>query len=158
MQFKPLIILAVSAALVLLGAACAKKSSQTNVVNSGSNTNASTVNLNTNNNLNAAVIDLTNTPTTAVPAGAAVSMTASGFSPSTVTVKVGGTVTWTNTDTAVHQPASDPHPTHTGLAGFDALGGVSPGKTFRFTFTRAGTFGYHDHVFTTRTGKVIVEP
>ncbi|MBI4090287.1 MAG: amidase [Candidatus Kerfeldbacteria bacterium] len=94
---------------------------------------------------------------TSAPSSASVSITSSGFSPATLTVGVGGTVTWTNSDSARHQPATDPHPTHTGLAGFDAIGGLSQGETFQFTFTRAGTFPYHDHTFPLRQGTVIVQ-
>lgn len=151
-------MLTVAGVLALLGAACAKKSVNVNTNSSSAgNTNVTVVNTNRNGNTNTQVIDLTNTPSTSVPKGAEVSITAREFSPQTVTIKVGGTVTWTNNDSVVHQPASDPHPTHTNLPGFDALGGVQTGKTFQFTFTRAGTFTYHDHPFTSRTGKVVVE-
>jgi len=57
------------------------------------------------------------------------------FSPSVLTVKVGATVTWTNTSSAPHTVTSD-----TGAFN-GSLGGS--GATFKFTFTRAGTFSYH---------------
>jgi plastocyanin len=57
------------------------------------------------------------------------------FSPSVLTVKVGTTVTWTNTSSAPHTVTSD-----TGVFN-GSLGGS--GATFSFTFTRAGTFSYH---------------
>jgi plastocyanin len=75
-----------------------------------------------------------------------ISLTASGFSPSTVTVKKGTTVIFKNNDTRVHWPASDPHPTHTDLPGFDALKGLSPGQTYSYTFTKVGRFKMHDHL------------
>ncbi len=57
------------------------------------------------------------------------------FSPSVLTIKVGTTVTWTNTSSAPHTVTSD-----TGAFNH-SLGGS--GATFSFTFTRAGTFSYH---------------
>ena len=57
------------------------------------------------------------------------------FSPSVLTIKVGTTVTWTNTSSAPHTVTSD-----TGAFN-GSLGGS--GATFKFTFTRAGTFSYH---------------
>jgi plastocyanin len=57
------------------------------------------------------------------------------FSPDTLTVKVGTTVTWTNQDSVEHTVTSD-----TGL--FDS-GALAQGKTFSYTFTAAGTYPYH---------------
>lgn len=62
-----------------------------------------------------------------------------------ITVNVGDTVIWTNKDTVGHWPASDPHPTHTQVPGLDALKNLVTNGTYSFTFTKAGTFGYHDH-------------
>lgn len=75
----------------------------------------------------------------------AVSMEPSGFSPKTITIKVGDTVTWTNNDTRDHWPASSRHPTHQDLPGFDALGDVVPGASYSFTFTEVGSWVMHDH-------------
>jgi LPXTG-motif cell wall-anchored protein len=54
------------------------------------------------------------------------------FSPSSVTVNAGDTVTWTNQGTVAH--------TATG-SGFDS-GSLDPGKSFSHKFTSAGTFSY----------------
>jgi plastocyanin len=75
-----------------------------------------------------------------------ISMTSSGFIPDTVTVKSGTKVTFVNNDSTPHWPASDPHPIHNGLAGFDALKGLVKGESYSFTFTKAGSFGFHDHL------------
>ena len=71
------------------------------------------------------------------------------FTPGTLTVKAGTTVTWTNNDTTTHRPASD-----SGL--FDS-GDLAPGATFSFTFNNPGTFPYHCTINTYMTGKVIVQ-
>ncbi|KKR46389.1 MAG: hypothetical protein UT82_C0014G0048 [Parcubacteria group bacterium GW2011_GWB1_40_14] len=98
----------------------------------------------------------TNTTNTEVKTTAKVEITENGFVPPTVTIKKGGTVTWENEATALAWPASDPHPAHTGLAGFDAGLGLVKDATYSFIFNTAGTFGYHDHLNVTHTGTVKV--
>ncbi len=74
-----------------------------------------------------------------------------GFIPETIEIRAGETVVWVNEDRALHWPASDPHPTHTGLPRFDALGELREGESWNFTFREPGTFPYHDHA-AARTG------
>lgn len=87
----------------------------------------------------------------------AVSLTDTGFEPATVTVPVGTTVVFTNNGQAAHWPASDPHPLHTGLPGFDAKKGLATGETYSFTFTKVGTFGVHDHLMSSLKGSIVVQ-
>ena len=86
-----------------------------------------------------------------------VSMTDAGFSPKTLEVSVGETVIFKNDGTALRWPASAPHPTHTGLAGFDAQRALEPGESWSFKFTTAGTFNYHDHLNSGTTGTIVVK-
>ena len=89
---------------------------------------------------------------------AAVSITAGGtFSPATLTVKKGTTVTWTNSGAAKVWIASDPHPVHTGYPGFDSGTDLRAGETYSFTFEKAGSWSYHNHFNPTVKGTVIVE-
>lgn len=88
---------------------------------------------------------------------ATVSITDAGFSPATLTVKAGTTVTFVNNGTGPHWPASDPHPIHTDLSGFDAKRGLNPGETYSFTFTTVGTHGMHDHLHPSAKGSIIVQ-
>ena len=74
--------------------------------------------------------------TVVAPAGNAVSITSAGFLPNVLSVKVGTTVTWTNSDTAAHTVTSD-------TAGVFDSGPINAGATFQFTFSQAGTFTYH---------------
>ncbi|MBI3495579.1 cupredoxin domain-containing protein [Candidatus Berkelbacteria bacterium] len=102
------------------------------------------------------------TPTTAATSSstqtaAKVSYTDSGFSPASITVKSGTTVTFTNTSSQSMWVASDPHPIHTGLAGFDERASVEKGGTYSFTFTKVGSFGYHNHLNPSDTGTVVVQ-
>ncbi|HVS91000.1 MAG TPA: plastocyanin/azurin family copper-binding protein [Mucilaginibacter sp.] len=57
------------------------------------------------------------------------------FSPASVTVLTGGVVTWTNKDAVDH--------TATDLGGNFDSGHINPSQTFKFTFTKAGTYTYH---------------
>jgi plastocyanin len=81
------------------------------------------------------------TTTTASEKTAAVQFTDQGFSPATLTVVSGTTVTFTNQSSTTVWPASDPHPSHTGLPGFDANKGLAKGESYSFTFTKTGKFG-----------------
>lgn len=98
-----------------------------------------------------------------------VKITASGFSPKTITIKAGDTVTFFNEDSNKHWPASAMHPTHTLYPGsdiqkcgtgeqiFDACRGLEQGESFSFTFNEKGSWKYHDHLSVSSTGTVVVE-
>jgi plastocyanin len=77
------------------------------------------------------------------------------FNPPTIIVNKGTTVTWTVTSGSV-QIASDPHPAHTGLVGFES-DELKAGDTYSFTFDKVGSFGYHNHLNPSAIGTVNVE-
>lgn len=89
--------------------------------------------------------------------GVVVSMTDTGFFPSQITVKAGTKVSFVNDGQALHWPASDPHPAHDSLEGFDAGSGVATGESYVFQFDQPGEWGFHDHLSVDQTGKIIVE-
>ena len=95
--------------------------------------------------------------TTVDQPGVVVSMTDTGFFPSLITVKAGTKVSFVNDGQALHWPASDPHPAHDGLAGFDAGSGVATGESYVFQFDQPGEWSFHDHLSVDQTGKIIVE-
>lgn len=72
------------------------------------------------------------------------------FSPSTLTIKVGSKVTWTNKDAATHTATST-------ASAFDS-GDITQNKSFTYTFTTAGTFPYICLYHTHMTGTIIVQP
>jgi len=77
------------------------------------------------------------------------------FIPAEVTISVGGTVTWTNDDTAAHTVTSG-----TATDGPDGIFDSSifmAGKTFEHTFDEAGEYDYFCIVHPWMTGKVVVE-
>ena len=82
---------------------------------------------------------------------------ANGFSPEVLRIPLGATVTWINKDVRVTWIASDLHPVHTIYPEFDQKRGMSKGESYSYTFTRRGSWGYHDHIVSSRIGKIIVE-
>ena len=101
------------------------------------------------------------------PMSATINYDGKSFSPSSVTIKQGGTVTFTSTGAMWIASAS--HPAHTGYDGTDraahcAAGykGAAPfdqcssGSTFSFTFTKVGTWPFHDHKNSSAYGSVTV--
>lgn len=78
------------------------------------------------------------------------------FFPTSLTVKQGDTVTFTSNDSTSHQLASDPHPAHTGYSPLNA-GIIATGSSITVRFTKKGSFGYHDHLNPSITGKIVVE-
>ncbi len=85
-----------------------------------------------------------------------VSITANGFAPNSLTIKVGGAVTWTNNDSENHTVNSDPHPTHT-LYPFLNLGLIKPGESKSVNFDKAGSYTYHDHLNPSNKASIRVE-
>jgi len=70
------------------------------------------------------------------------------FSPATITVPVGTTVTWTNKDSVAH--------TVTSRNGTFDSGTLHQGDTFQFTFNSPGTYDYYCTIHPSMTGRVIV--
>ena len=96
-----------------------------------------------------------------------VTYTNSGFSPSVITVKQGTKVTFVNSSSKSMWVASDEHPSHTEYSGTtrqahcpDAAGTAfdqcSTGSSYTFTFNKAGSWDYHNHVMASDGGKVVV--
>jgi plastocyanin len=70
------------------------------------------------------------------------------FSPSTLTIVAGESVTWTNADQAIHTATS-------GSGAFDS-GDLDPGESFTFTFTTPGTYDYLCTPHPSMTGSIVV--
>ena len=75
-----------------------------------------------------------------------------GFEPASVTVSVGGTVTWVNCD----QPGEPGH-TSTADAGLWSSPTLAPGEAFSHTFDQVGTLAYHCEPHPFMTGSVEVQ-
>ena len=73
------------------------------------------------------------------------------FTPSTLTIAIGTTVTWTNRDSEVHTVVADDSAPSFRSAGLDT------DDSFSFTFSQAGAYSYHCSLHPHMTGKIIVQ-
>jgi len=80
--------------------------------------------------------------------GSAVTIQNFAFSPVSLTVAAGTTVTWTDKDNTEHTVSADD-----GSFGSQKL---TPGATFSETFSTPGTYAYHCSIHRTMTATVIV--
>jgi len=85
----------------------------------------------------------------ATPGGPAITIDNFNFTPATITVPVGATVTWVNHDDV-------PHTVTSSTKTFDS-GAIDSDKQFSFTFTAAGTYNYFCSIHPFMTAKVIVQ-
>jgi plastocyanin len=81
--------------------------------------------------------------------GSAVSIANFAFSPPSLTIKAGQTVTWTNNDSVAHTITADDN-------SFDS-GQVAPGATYQHTFAKAGTVSYHCSIHPSMTANITVQ-
>ncbi|HYL66260.1 MAG TPA: plastocyanin/azurin family copper-binding protein [Nitrosopumilaceae archaeon] len=91
-------------------------------------------------------------------AGSSGSCTTDCFQPGNVSVDVGGTVTWTNTDAQLHTVSSGngPNDNTTGSVFDTGFSTFKPGTTFSHTFADAGTFNYYCQLHPWMVGVVTV--
>src|SRR3954467_5252918 len=85
----------------------------------------------------------------------------SAVSPSQVTIAVGQSVTFVNSDSRSHDMESDPHPAHTSCPSIANVGLLQPGQSkTTFGFGNSGSCGYHDHNDSGNTalmGRIVVQ-
>jgi plastocyanin len=79
----------------------------------------------------------------------AATLAAKAFNPNPITVAIGTSVTWTNTDAIAH--------TSTGDAGGWNSGVIAPGATFSVNFPTAGTYTYHCSIHPDMVGTMVVQ-
>lgn len=89
-------------------------------------------------------------PSDAVEANA-VTIQNYAFAAKDIKVKVGATVTWTNQDDVSHTITAD-----TASADAPSSQLISKGKTYSFTFKKAGTYSYHCNLHPYMKGTVTV--
>lgn len=97
-------------------------------------------------------------PSTTSPVQGEVLITYSdnGFAPGGARAKVGQKVEFSNASSTTIQVNSAPHPTHTLYPELN-IGTIAPNETKSVTFTKPGTYKYHDHLNASRTGEIVVE-
>jgi plastocyanin len=102
-----------------------------------------------------------------LPTTATVTYDGNEFTPSTLTVMEGTTVTFKNESDQNMWIGSNDHPTHTLYpeksegdclgSSFDECAAVGRGGEWSFTFDEVGTWGYHNHAKARNTGTVVVQ-
>ncbi len=92
-----------------------------------------------------------------IPDGAVlVTLSKDGYSPDTLSIKVGDTVAFRSIDGELFWPASNLHPSHALYPEFDPEEPVQPDDVWSFTFMKAGEWKYHDHLAPYFTGVITV--
>lgn len=85
-----------------------------------------------------------------IPASNGIEINNFAFSPSTLTIKVGDSVTWINKDSATHTVTSD--------SGSElSSSNIASEKSYSHTFNVAGTYNYHCSIHTVMKGIIIVK-
>lgn len=108
---------------------------------------------------------------TILPSDVAIVYNDSGFSSKSVTVPIGTTVTFINQSAGRMWVASAMHPAHAaydgtseaehcaaGYSGPTPFDQCASGTSYSFTFSKAGTWGYHNHTNPAHFGSVTVTP
>ncbi len=80
------------------------------------------------------------------------------FSPTNIRIHVGDSVKFQNDSNMPIRVVSDRASGVPELAGFDSVSDMPPNDSFTFTFTKSGTFGYHNGKNPNEEGTVIVRP
>jgi plastocyanin len=83
------------------------------------------------------------------PSAAGVKIDNFSFGPQTLTVPVGATVVWTNSDDIPHTAVS--------TEGLFKSKVMDTDEKFSYTFTKAGTYPYYCTIHPKMTGKVVVQ-
>jgi plastocyanin len=90
-------------------------------------------------------------PTTSAAGGNTIVIKNFAFDPSSLTVKSGTVVKWTNQDGTTHTIVSD-----TGSPVAFSSDSISSGASYSFTFTQPGTYTYHCSIHPSMKGTIIV--
>ncbi|MBI2120743.1 MAG: cupredoxin domain-containing protein [Parcubacteria group bacterium] len=92
-----------------------------------------------------------------VPKKYEITFSADGFSPAVLNIAVGDTAAFVNQSGQSFRPASNPHPMHADYPDFDSKTEIADGQTYEFIFTKAGEWGYHNHLSPKMIGVIVVK-
>jgi plastocyanin len=129
--------------LIVGGIAAAVTHKSSNNTNNSSQTSSTPTNTNQNK---------TNNTSTQAKAATTINIANMQFTPSQVSIKKGGTVTWTNNDSTTHTVVDD-----LSNVGGPNSGNIDPGKTYSFTFNNTGSFQYHCSIHPSMRGTIVVQ-
>ena len=136
-----LIIIVVVVVIILIGVyfiyQVTKNSTYNTVVPGGTNNMS---------NINSSATSVSNAQNQTANLNSAVAIQNFSFSPATLNIKLGTTVTWTNNDSVPHQIKA---------ATFNSAV-LNNGDSFQFTFSSVGEYDYSCAIHTYMKGKIIV--
>lgn len=145
MNRNTIITLAVAAAIIVGGGVYLLTKKDKNDVNTnnggGTSTESTNANKSSASSKDQSASDNVNT----------VSISNNTFSPASIKIKKGTTVTWTNRDSASHTVTFDD-----ATMSSNSSNTLTENQTFSFTFSDAGEFKYHCIFHSGMTGKVTV--
>lgn len=84
-------------------------------------------------------------------------LTDQGYRPQSIEINKGDIVNFSTNLTNDFWPASNPHPSHKLLSGFDPKKSIKSGESWSFKFIKSGNWTYHDHINPSLRGSVIVK-
>lgn len=91
-----------------------------------------------------------------LPKEVIVTLSKDGFSPAVVTIQVGSAVRWKNGSGGKQTVNSDDYPTNQKHKELN-FGVFNDGSSVVYTFTKPGTYGYHNQFKPEQKGEIIVE-
>lgn len=131
------VLLAIVGGLIIIGLVMANRPSVNTPSTTSEQTSPPASQQDANEN-NANEQQVAPTPSPASSNAASVEISNFAFTPASLTVKKGTTVTWTNRDSDQHTVTPDEE-----TADFQGSGMLSRGETYSYTFANAGTYSYH---------------
>lgn len=87
--------------------------------------------------------------TTVTMQGGASVLTTTAFGTNPLTIPLGTTISWLNSDTTTHTSMAD--------GGAWSSGNIAPGARYNFTFQSTGQFTYHCQIHPGMTGTIVVQ-
>ncbi len=96
-----------------------------------------------------------NTSNSITGADAAISFSDNGFTPLTTDAKIGDSILIRNESSVTLEFVSDPHPSHTDNSDLN-VGSISPGLTKLFVVANKGSFGFHNHLNPSQSGRITI--
>jgi plastocyanin len=91
------------------------------------------------------------------PESLTIKVTSDGFNPAILTINKDTQVTWHVQDQESHRIASNPYPENSDFPSLDSKTNIGPGGSYAFTFSKPGTYRYHDNLNPTINGTIVVQ-